>query len=36
LNDAARFNLAINGIVGRRLTYADLTGETALNAPDGN
>jgi transposase-like protein len=28
-NDAGRFRMAIDGIVGRRLTYKDLIGETA-------
>ncbi|HEY4379353.1 MAG TPA: transposase, partial [Acidobacteriaceae bacterium] len=28
-NDAGRFDQAVSQIVGRRLTYADLTGKTA-------
>jgi transposase-like protein len=33
-DDAARFDLVLSGIVGRRLTYKDLIG--AQNAPNGN
>jgi hypothetical protein len=32
MNDADRFSVAINGIVGRRLMYKDLIGST--NAPN--
>ncbi len=29
MNDADRFHLALSQIVGKRLTYAELTGKTA-------
>src|SRR5258708_9292144 len=35
MTDADRFNLAVTGIVGRRLTYQNLIG-TGRNTPDWN
>ena len=33
LDDAGRFDLAVSQIVGKRLTFAELTGKTAETNP---
>ena len=32
MNDGDRFNAAVSQIIGKRLTYADLTGKTATRS----